>query len=102
MIEFYILAALQAADAVTTYKVIKAGGYETNKALNWLNTFLRRFTNAKWAWLVVAKAAGLAGSWLVATTPGEVGRIAAIGLAALYVWIVSGNIRALKTLSKRL
>lgn len=49
------LIALQILDAMTTYGALKAGGYEANPVLIWLAKRLRSVTDAKWAWLAIAK-----------------------------------------------
>jgi hypothetical protein len=83
---FALLVALQLADAWTTYKIIKDGGYEENKLLVKLNEALRTQTNAKWAWLAVAKVGCIALSWWAAmsTTVGW-------AVILLYVYIVARN-----------
>lgn len=50
-----LFVLLQIGDAWTTRWIIKRGGIETNGALNFVASFLTQFTNAKWAWLLVAK-----------------------------------------------
>jgi len=58
----YTLIVLQVLDALTTYWIIRKGGHEMNPVLIWLAEKLKRVTNAKWAWLVIAKlsVAGMA------------------------------------------
>lgn len=92
-----ILIALQLLDGLTTWLVLKRGGYEANPVLVKLSEFLRRFTGAKWAWLVVAKLFGVAASWwLVFNAPAWFCYV----LALIYASVVVNNIRAYRLMSK--
>lgn len=95
---FYALILLQIADAVTTYKAIKAGGYEANPVMNKLNEFLRQYTNAKWAWLLIAKAlAAICILYLVRN-----GQTILMGfLICLYGWVIFNNIKVIRSLNAR-
>ena len=54
-----ILVLLQLADLLTTWYAIRnGGGREANPVLIKLAEFTKLFTNAKWAWLVIAKILG--------------------------------------------
>lgn len=48
---YVTLLLLQCTDAFTTYKVLSAGGRETNPA----GVFLQKHLPGKWTWLVVMK-----------------------------------------------
>jgi hypothetical protein len=51
-----MLVALQVADLLTTWYALRnGGGREANPVLIKLAEFTKLFTNAKWAWLVIAK-----------------------------------------------
>lgn len=83
-----LLIGLQIADAITTYKIISRGGREVNPVLVKLAELTRLFTNAKWAWLVIAKAVGIAASIYIALAWPSGAPV----FVLLYVWVVIHNI----------
>lgn len=90
-----ILILLQLADLVTTYLAIRAGGYETNPRLIELAGFLKRFTNAKWAWLLLAKlgaAIALDGIYQAGWMTGEYDIVALYIAAVIYLAIILNNL----------
>lgn len=89
---FVVIALLQVADAFTTYKVLKKGGYEANPLLVFLQKTLSKVTNAKWAWLVIAKLVAAVAGWYACVHGVEYG----IAVAVFYVIVVSNNIRVLR------
>lgn len=97
LLKFYIvLATLQILDAYTTYKILKAGGSEQNKILTALDGFLKRFTKAKWAWLVIAKVFAILCGWLIYDSGHQYALILMIFLCAFYVWVVIHNFMEMK------
>jgi len=54
-VAIYLLTALQIADLLTSYYAGHVGAFESNQRLVWLAEKLKRLTNAKWAYLVIAK-----------------------------------------------
>jgi len=88
-----ILVALQLADLLTTWYAIRNGiGSEANPVLIKLAEFTKLFTNAKWAWLVIAKIVGVLLSVYVAYGWAEV----AVILIAVYVAIVANNLNVIR------
>ena len=84
-----ILVALQVADLLTTwYAIRKGGGREANPVLIKLAEFTKLFTNAKWAWLVIAKVVGAAVSVYVAYGSEP----ASILLLIFYVVVIANNL----------
>ena len=84
-----MLVALQAADLLTTwYAIRKGGGREANPVLIKLAEFTKLFTNAKWAWLVIAKVVGAAVSVYVAYGS----ELASILLLIFYVVVIANNL----------
>ena len=77
-------------DAATTYFAIKQGGRELNPILLKLAEALRPITNAKWAWLVVAKVAAVALGYVLYV--GNQPEMLAV-VCAVYVYVVFHNIR---------
>lgn len=95
LLSVLLFALLQVADAWTTHAIIQAGGYEANPLLQRLAAFLRRFTAARWAWLVIAKALALAAFvWLVVI---EAIYLQAL-LAVIYLVVVIHNARTLRNI----
>lgn len=94
-----LLVLFQVADAVTTYLVIRDGkGTEANPALVWLQKFLSKYTSAKWAWLAVAKAVGIAGSLLfLFSLPADApyAELLIAAFVAFYAWVIMNNISLL-------
>jgi hypothetical protein len=89
--------ALQVVDAVTTYIAIKKGAYESNKMLAKLATLMQRWTNAKWAWLFVAKVVAVAaGASLFYMQQVEV----LIALNMFYVYVAANNIKTIRSSRK--
>ena len=90
-----MLVALQVADLLTTWYALRnGGGREANPVLIKLAEFTKLFTNAKWAWLVIAKIVGAALSVYVAYGS-EVGSII---LSIFYAGIIINNILVIKRL----
>lgn len=84
-----MLVALQAADLLTTWYALRnGGGREANPVLIKLAEFTKLFTNAKWAWLVIAKIVGAAGSVYVAYDS----ELASIILLIFYVVVIANNL----------
>ena len=84
-----MLVALQVADLLTTWYAIRNGrGREANPVLIKLAEFTRLFTNAKWAWLVIAKIVGAALSVYVAYGS----ELASIILLIFYVVVIANNL----------
>jgi hypothetical protein len=92
MTYLYALIALQVADLLTTYYIIKNGGREVNPLLVKLAELTKTFTNARWAWLVIAKVFGAAGSIYVALTWPD----GAIGLIVIYSLVVVSNLNEIR------
>ena len=88
MTYLYALIALQVADLLTTYYILKNGGREVNPVLIWLAELTKTFTNAKWAWLVIAKVVGAAVSVYVAYGS----ELASILLLIFYVVVIANNL----------
>ena len=77
------------ADLLTTwYAIRKGGGREANPVLIKLAEFTKLFTNAKWAWLVIAKVVGAAVSVYVAYGS----ELASILLLIFYVVVIANNL----------
>lgn len=100
MIEMLIvlLLVLQAADAVLTRWIIKAGGYEMNPLLVRLDDWLRAAlgTRARWAWLAVAKGGAIAlilVAWAAGAWHEPAGAALLGAVSALYVVAVRRNWR---------
>lgn len=100
MIDFLVLflVLLQLADATLTMLVIKAGGFEMNPALIWLDRFLRSEfdTGARWAWLAVAKGGAITLillAWFVGLWDLPAGAAILGSLTVLYVLAVYHNWR---------
>jgi hypothetical protein len=90
-----MLVALQVADLLTTWYALRNGeGREANQVLIKLAEFTRLFTNAKWAWLVIAKIVGAALSVYIAYNS-EIGSII---LSIFYAGIIINNILVIKRL----
>jgi hypothetical protein len=90
-----MLVALQVADLLTTWYAIRnGGGREANPVLIKLAEFTKLFTNAKWAWLIIAKIVGAALSVYIAYGS-EVGSII---LSIFYAGIIINNILVIKRL----
>jgi hypothetical protein len=90
-----ILVALQLADLLTTWYALRNGiGTEANPVLIKLAEFTKRFTNAKWAWLVIAKIVGAAISVFVAYSS----ELASILLSLFYAGIIINNLLVIKRL----
>ena len=84
-----MLVALQVADLLTTWYALRnGGGREANPVLIKLAEFTKLFTNAKWAWLVIAKIVGAAGSVYVAYGS----ELASIILLIFYVVVIANNL----------
>jgi hypothetical protein len=84
-----ILVALQLADLLTTWYALRNGvGREANPVLIKLAEFTKLFTNAKWAWLVIAKIVGAAVSVYVAYGS----ELASILLLIFYVVVIANNL----------
>ena len=84
-----ILVALQLADLLTTWYALHKGyGKEANPVLIQLAEVTRLFTNAKWAWLVIAKIVGAAVSVYVAYGS----EILSIILSIFYAGITINNL----------
>lgn len=94
-----VLILFQVADAVTTYLAIREGkGTEANRLLLWLQKFLSKYTSAKWAWLAVAKAVGIAGSLLfLFSLPADApyAELLIAAFVAFYAWVILNNISLL-------
>ena len=83
------LVALQVADLLTTWYALRnGGGREANPVLIKLAEFTKLFTNAKWAWLVIAKVVGAAVSVYVAYGS----ELASILLLIFYVVVIANNL----------
>ena len=90
-----MLVSLQVADLLTTWYALHKGyGKEVNPLLVKFAEFTKLFTNAKWAWLVIAKIVGAALSVYVAYGS-EVGSII---LSIFYAGIIINNILVIKRL----
>lgn len=76
MIEALVILniALQLADGYTTILCMRLGGTELNTLFPRLDTALRPYTGARWAWLAAMKLAGIAA-------------VVACGAAAHYGWL---------------
>ena len=84
-----MLVSLQVADLLTTWYAIRnGGGREANPVLIKLAEFTKLFTNAKWAWLVIAKIVGAAGSVYVAYGS----ELASIILLIFYAVVIANNL----------
>ena len=84
-----MLVALQAADLLTTWYAIRnGGGREANPVLIKLAEFTKLFTNAKWAWLVIAKILGAVLCVFVAYDS----EILSIILSIFYVVVIANNL----------
>ena len=84
-----MLVALQVADLLTTWYALRnGGGREANPVLIKLAEFTKLFTNAKWAWLVIAKIVGAAVSVYVAYGS----ELASILLLIFYVVVIANNL----------
>ena len=84
-----MLVALQVADLLTTWYALRnGGGREANPVLIKLAEFTKLFTNAKWAWLVIAKVVGAAVSVYVAYGS----ELASILLLIFYVVVIANNL----------
>jgi len=89
------LVALQVADLLTTWYALRnGGGREANPVLIKLAEFTKLFTNAKWAWLVIAKILGAVLCVFVAYGS-EIGSII---LSIFYAGIIINNILVIKRL----
>ena len=89
---YAFLIILQIFDAYTTYKAIKQGGREINPFLVKLADVLKPITNAKWAWLFIAKlVAVVAGYVLYVMNQPE----ALVVLCVFYIYVVFHNFREL-------
>jgi hypothetical protein len=90
-----ILVALQLADLLTTWYALRNGyGKEANPVLVKLAEFTKLFTNAKWAWLVIAKILGAVLCVFVAYSS-ELGSIL---LSLFYAGIIINNLLVIKRL----
>ena len=77
------------ADLLTTWYALRnGGGREANPVLIKLAEFTKLFTNAKWAWLVIAKIVGAAVSVYVAYGS----ELASILLLIFYVVVIANNL----------
>ena len=77
------------ADLLTTWYALRnGGGREANPVLIKLAEFTKLFTNAKWAWLVIAKVVGAAVSVYVAYGS----ELASILLLIFYVVVIANNL----------
>ena len=77
------------ADLLTTWYALRnGGGREANPVLIKLAEFTKLFTNAKWAWLVIAKIVGAALSVYVAYGS----ELASILLLIFYVVVIANNL----------
>jgi hypothetical protein len=84
-----ILVALQLADLLTTWYALSKGyGKEANPVLIKLAEFTKLFTNAKWAWLVIAKILGAVLCVFVAYDS----KILSIILSIFYAGIIINNL----------
>ena len=84
----YAMIGLQIADALTTYLIIKRGGRELNPVLLWFAEKLKSITNAKWAWLVIAKI--LAAAAAIAAFP-YMPEWLQLALCVFYLFVVVRN-----------
>lgn len=83
------------ADLLTTWYALHKGyGKEANPLLVKFAEFTKLFTNAKWAWLVIAKIVGAALSVYVAYGS-EIGSII---LSIFYAGIIINNLVVIKRL----
>jgi hypothetical protein len=90
-----VLVLLQLADLLTTWYALSNGyGKEANPVLVKFAEFTQRFTNAKWAWLVIAKIVGALLSVYVAYGS-ELGSIL---LSLFYAGIIINNLLVIKRL----
>ena len=90
-----MLVSLQVADLLTTWYALHKGyGKEVNPLLVKFAEFTKLFTNAKWAWLVIAKLVGAASSVYVAYGS----EIWSIILLIFYACIIINNILVIKRL----
>ena len=95
MTYLYALIALQVADLLTTWYAIRNGvGREANPVLIKLAEVTKLFTNAKWAWLVIAKIVGAILCVFVAYSS----EILSIILLIFYAGIIINNILVIKRL----
>ena len=84
-----MLISLQVADLLTTWYALHKGyGKEANPRLVKFAEFTKLFTNAKWAWLVIAKVVGAAVSVYVAYGSEP----ASILLLIFYVVVIANNL----------
>ena len=83
-----VIGLLQVGDAWSTRWIIKRGGRETNEGLNELARFLTAYTNAKWAWLLIAKVLVMAACLFVVESGGAVWLLP---LLPWYVLVVAHN-----------
>ena len=90
---YAFLIILQIFDAYTTYRIIKAGGKELNKVLVKLAELLKPITNAKWAWLAVAKLIAIAAGFLIY----QAGAVEVMAImCAFYVYVCFNNFREMQ------
>lgn len=93
-----VLIVFQVADLVTTYMILERGGYEKNVFLVRLATWISKYTNAKWAWLVVAKLAAVTGCVVAVSsmsTETEYLELLLAALIAFYAWVIMNNVSEL-------
>ena len=90
----YSIVVLQFADLLTTYLAIRWGGYEASPVLVRLDELMRRFTNAKWAWLVAAKGAAvfiIDGAYAMGWMDGQNDGLVMGALAIFYAALIAHN-----------
>lgn len=93
-----LLVSFQVADAVTTYLGIKAGCVETNKFAIKLDEWLRQFTGAKWAWIVLSKLGVCWLIWWLAYTYQDAEWLpwTLCALIGVYAYVIWHNLQELK------
>lgn len=92
----FVLLLIQALDAYTTRWGIKRGAYEDNPVPAGLQRFLAGFTNARWAWLAIAKAVGVGASILAYNAGGLEFYVASTLILALYTKILINNFKVME------
>lgn len=88
------LILLQIADGLTTYAIIKHGGYERNPAVRWVMAKLGLIPA-----LIAVKVWAIGLLFILYLIP--LGTYAMIPLALLYVWVVANNVRVYRRLTGR-